>query len=223
MCGRFTIFADPVRLAERFQASLPADGLQPRYNAAPTQQLPVILNDGPPAIQLLQWGLIPFWAKDPSIGSRMINARAETLVEKPAFRAAFKKRRCLVLADGFYEWMQTPQGKQPMRITLASGEPFAMAGLWETWDAPDGSLLRTFTIVTGQPNELVAPIHNRMPAILLPEHEAIWLDNAAEPAIWLDILRPYPAERMAAYPVSRRVNFVGNDDAGLVERDPLGV
>ncbi len=219
MCGRFTIFADPERLAERFQAALPAGGLQPRYNAAPTQQLPVILNDGPPAIQFLQWGLIPFWAKDPSIGSRMINARSETLVDKPAFRAAFKKRRCLVLADGFYEWQKTAAGKQPIRITLASGEPFAMAGLWETWDAPDGSLLRTFTIITGDPNELVAPIHNRMPAILLPEHEAIWLDNAAEPAIWLDILRPYPAERMAAYPVSRRVNFVGNDDAGLVERD----
>jgi len=219
MCGRFTIFADPDRLAERFQAALPADGLQPRYNAAPTQYLPVILNDGPPAIQLLQWGLVPFWAKDPSIGSRMINARAETLAEKPAFRAALKKRRCLVLADGFYEWQKTPTGKQPMRITLASGEPFAMAGLWETWDAPDGSLLRTFTIVTGEPNELVAAIHNRMPTILLPEHEALWLDNAAEPAIWLDILRPYPAERMAAYPVSRRVNHVANDDPGLVERE----
>lgn len=219
MCGRFTLFADPERLAERFQAALPPGGLSPRYNAAPTQQLPVILNDGPPAIQRLQWGLIPFWAKDTAIGSRMINARSETLVEKPAFRAAFKKRRCLVLADGFYEWMQTPHGKQPMRITLASGEPFAMAGLWETWNAPDGSPLRTFTIITGEPNVLVAPIHNRMPAILLPEHEAIWLDNAAEPAIWLDILRPYPAERMAAYPVSRRVNYVGNDDAGLVERN----
>lgn len=216
MCGRFTLFADPDRLAERFEASLPEAGLQPRYNAAPTQHLPVILNEDPSAIQLLQWGLIPFWAKDPAIGSRMINARAETLAEKPSFRTAFKKRRCLVLADGFYEWMKTPDGKQPMRITLASGEPFAMAGLWESWDAPDGSPLRTFTIVTGQPNTLVAPIHDRMPAILLPEHEAIWLDNAAEPAIWQDILRPYPAERMTAYPVSRRVNFVGNDDAGLV-------
>ena len=219
MCGRFTIFADPDRLAERFQAELPAEGLQPRYNAAPTQHLPVILNEVPPAIQLLQWGLIPSWAKDPAIGSRMINARAETLAEKPSFRAAFKKRRCLVLADGFYEWLQTPAGKQPMRITLASGEPFAMAGLWESWHAPDGSLLRTFTIITGEPNELVAPIHNRMPAILLPEHEAIWLDNAAEPAIWQDILRPYPAQRMAAYPVSRRVNFVGNDDEGLVRHE----
>ena len=216
MCGRFTIFADPDRLAERFQASLPEGRLQPRYNAAPTQHLPVILNDGPPAIQLLQWGLIPFWAKDPAIGSRMINARSETLAEKPAFRAAFKKRRCLVLADGFYEWTKTPGGKQPVRITLASGEPFAMAGLWETWDAPDGSLLRTFTIVTGEPNALVAPIHNRMPAILRPEHEAIWLDNAAEPVIWQDLLRPYPAELMTAYPVSRRVNFVGNDEPALV-------
>lgn len=219
MCGRFTLFADPDRLAERFEASLPEAGLQPRYNAAPTQHLPVILNEDPSAIQLLQWGLIPFWAKDPAIGSRMINARAETLAEKPSFRTAFKKRRCLVLADGFYEWMKTPDGKQPMRITLASGEPFAMAGLWESWDAPDGSPLRTFTIVTGQPNTLVAPIHDRMPAILLPEHEAIWLDNAAEPAIWQDILRPYPAERMTAYPVSRRVNFVGNDDEGLVARN----
>lgn len=231
MCGRFTLFADPERLAERFQAALPADGLQPRYNAAPTQRLPVILNEAPAAIQLLQWGLIPFWAKDPAIGSRMINARSETLAEKPAFRAAFRKRRCLVLADGFYEWlrsipeaagqsgMKPPGGKQPMHITLASGEPFAMAGLWETWDAPDGSLLRTFTIITGEPNELVAPIHNRMPAILRPEHEAIWLDNAAEPAIWQDILRPYPAERMTAYPVSRRVNYVGYDDAELVKRE----
>lgn len=219
MCGRFTIFADPDRLAERFQAALPADGLQPRYNAAPTQHLPVILNDGPPAIQLLQWGLIPFWAKDPAIGSRMINARSETLAEKPAFRAAFKKRRCLVLADGFYEWQKTATGKQPQRITLATGEPFAMAGLWETWDAPDGRLLRTFTIVTGEPNTLVDPIHNRMPVILRPEHEAIWLDNDAEPAIWRDILRPYPAELMTAYPVSRRVNFVGNDDSELVKRE----
>jgi len=138
MCGRFTIFADPERLAERFQASLPADGLQPRYNAAPTQHLPVILNDGPPAIQLLQWGLIPFWAKDPSIGSRMINARGETLAEKPSFRAAFRRRRCLIPADGFYEWQQAPgrKTKTPMYIRLKSGEPFAFAGLWENWNSP---------------------------------------------------------------------------------------
>lgn len=218
MCGRYTLFTDPERLAERFQAELPADSLRPRYNAAPTQHLPVILNGGSPRrIERLQWGLIPFWAKDPGIGSRMINARRETVAEKPAFRAAFRKRRCLVLADGFYEWRKEPDGsKTPMRFTLADGAPFAFAGLWETWDAPDGNLLRTFTIITGRPNELVAPVHDRMPAILLPEHEAIWLDDAAEPAIWQDILRPYPAEAMATAVASRRVNAVSNDDVGVL-------
>ena len=138
MCGRFTIFADPERLAERFQASLPADGLQPRYNAAPTQRLPVILNQQPAAIQLLQWGLIPFWAKDPAIGSRLINARGETVAEKPAFRSALRKRRCLVLADGFYEWQKTPGGKQPMRITLADG--LANDGIQGMLQDKDGNL-----------------------------------------------------------------------------------
>jgi len=218
MCGRYTLFTDPDRLAERFQAELPADGLRPRYNAAPTQHLPVILNGaGPRRIERLQWGLIPFWAKDPGIGSRMINARAETVAEKPAFRAAFRKRRCLVPADGFYEWRKEPGGsKTPMRFTRADGAPFAFAGLWETWDAPDGSPLRTFTIITGLPNELVAPVHDRMPAILLPEHEAIWLDDDAEPAIWQDILRPYPSAAMTVAAASRRVNAVSNDDPGVL-------
>lgn len=224
MCGRYTIFTDPERLAERFDAALPAQDLRPRYNAAPTQHLPVILNGGPRHIELLQWGLIPFWAKDPTIGSRMINARVETVAEKPAFRAAFKKRRCLVLANGFYEWQAqaadpatgSRASKTPMRFALPDDAPFAFAGLWENWDAPDGSLLRTFTIITGPPNSLTEPVHNRMPAILLPEHEAIWLDDEAEPAIWLDILRPYPPERMRVYPVSRRVNTVSNDDPALV-------
>lgn len=219
MCGRFSIFADPERLAERFGASLPEEGLQARYNAAPTQNLPVILNEEVDGrrIQLLRWGLVPFWAEDPAIGSRMINARGETLAEKPSFRTALKKRRCLVLADGFYEWKKTPDGKTPMRITLKSGEPFALAGLWETWKGPAGDLLRTFTIVTTSPNELLEPIHNRMPVILPREHEAIWLDNAADQAIWLDMLRPYPADLMTVYPVSKRVNYVGNDDPQLVQ------
>ena len=217
MCGRFSIFADPERLAERFDASLPDQELAPRYNAAPTQDLPVLLNEDDRVIQLLRWGLVPFWAKDPSIGNRMINARAETLAEKPSYRTALKKRRCLVLADGFYEWAKTGNGKQPVRIALKSGDPFAFAGLWETWKDPDGRLLRTFTIVTTTPNELVAPIHNRMPAVLLPEHEAIWLDNAADQAIWLDLLRPYPAELMTAYPISTRVNSPANDDPAIVE------
>lgn len=219
MCGRFSIFADPSRLAERFEVGLPAEGLRPRYNAAPTQALPVILNEGDRAIQLLRWGLVPFWAKDPSIGSQMINARAETLAEKPSFRNALKKRRCLVLADGFYEWKKTPTGKIPMRVALTSGDPFAFAGLWEIWDSPEGDKLRTFTIVTTSPNELVEPIHNRMPVILRPEHEALWMDNHAEPAAWLDVLRPYPAELMRAYPISKRVNSVGNDDPDVVKPD----
>ena len=217
MCGRFSIFADPERLAERFDASLPEEGLRPRYNAAPTQNLPVILNEDERHIQLLRWGLVPFWAEDPAIGSRMINARSETLAEKPSFRTPLKKRRCLVLADGFYEWQKTPDGKVPMRITLKTSEPFAMAGLWETWKEPTGDLLRTFTIITTSPNDLLEPIHNRMPVILPREHEAIWLDNDADQGIWLDMLRPYPAELMTAYPVSKRVNYVGNDDQEVVQ------
>ena len=214
MCGRYTVFTDPERLAERFQAELPSEGWQPCYNAAPSQHLPVILNEaGPRRIELLQWGLTPFWAKDPGIGNRLINARSETLGEKPAFRAAFKKRRCLVLADGFYEWRTNTQGpKTPMHFSLSEGQPFAFAGLWEQWNAPDGSLLRSFALITGQPNALVAPIHDRMPAILLPEHESLWLDNDAEPALWQDLLRPYPPEAMRAKPASRRVNAVSNDD-----------
>lgn len=219
MCGRFSIFADPALLAERFAASLPAESLRPRYNAAPTQRLPVILNEGEErSIQLLRWGLVPFWAKDPAIGNQMINARAETLPEKPSFRTPLQKRRCLVLADGFYEWQKTEHGKVPMRISLKSGEPFAFAGLWETWQQPEGDLLRTFTIITTTPNALVEPIHNRMPAMLLPEDEALWLDNSAGLVGWLSALHPYPAELMAAYPVSPRVNAPANDDPALVER-----
>lgn len=218
MCGRFTIFADPAQLAERFNAALPAEGLRPRYNAAPTQDLPVILNEDERAIQLLRWGLVPFWAKDPAIGNRMINARAETLPEKPSFRTPLQKRRCLVLADGFYEWKKTEHGKAPLRIGLKTGEPFAFAGLWETWKQPDGELLRTFTIITTPPNSLMEPIHNRMPAILLPEDEALWLDNSAGVIGWLSALRPYPAELMTAYPVSPRVNSPRNDDPSVVER-----
>ncbi len=218
MCGRFSVFADPERLAERFEAELPADGLRPRYNAAPTQHLPVILNEDGRKIELLRWGLVPFWAKDPAIGNRLINARGETVAEKPSFRAAFKRRRCLVLADGFYEWQKRPGRKQPMRISLQSGDPFAFAGLWETWTQPDDQLLRTFTIITTAPNELVAPVHNRMPVILRQEHEDLWLDNAAHPELLLDLLRPYPADLMSAYPVSHRVNSPANDDPSIVER-----
>jgi putative SOS response-associated peptidase YedK len=206
MCGRYTIFTEPQRLMERFRAEWPEGPWQPRYNAAPTQSLPVLLNDGTRRIRLLRWGLIPHWAEDPAIGNRLINARAETLTQRPSFREAFYRRRCLVLADGFYEWQRAPHGRIPYWIGLKDREPFAFAGLWDRWEGPDGQVIESFTIITTAANERVAPIHDRMPVILLPEHEDIWLDESAGPAAWRAALRPYPADRMIAYPVSPRVN-----------------
>lgn len=198
MCGRYSITLPPDELASHFNAALPTEGVQVRLNAAPSEYLPVLLNESERRIQMLRWGLIPRWADDPTIGNKLINARAETIAEKPSFRDAFKKRRCLVLADGFYEWQKTPDGKKkPMRITLKSGEPFAFAGLWETWFDPSGELLRTFTIITTTPNAVLEPIHNRMPVILKPEGEAVWLDNSANADTWKALLEPYPAELMS--------------------------
>src|SRR5262249_978172 len=201
MCGRFTITTDPDKLAKRFGIEIGSEPWRPRYNAAPTQDLPVILNEAPRKFERLRWGLIPSWATDPAIGNRMINARAETLAQKAAFRSALRKRRCLVPADSFYEWKKLPKGKAPMRVTLKDQEPFGMAGLWETWRDPADGVVRSFTIITTEPNELVAPMHDRMPAILLKEDEHIWLDDQVDPAIWLGALRPYPVDRMVAYEV----------------------
>ncbi len=218
MCGRYTIATPPEQLAERFDATLAPEMVQPRYNAAPTQNLPVLLNDDPERhIQLLRWGLIPHWAKSPKVDYRMINARVEGLEDKTTFRNAFEKRRCLVLADGFYEWKKTPDGKIPMRIMLKSGEPFAFAGLWENWkDKESGNVIRSFTIITTEANELVTPIHNRMPVMLLPDSENIWIDNAAGADAWREILRPYPPELMTAYPVSPLVNSPTNDTPAVL-------
>src|SRR6266849_4679541 len=215
MCGRYSIAVPTQELAERFQAELPPQPVDPHYNAAPTQNLPILLNQGERQIQMLRWGLIPSWAKDDSTGYKMINARAETIGEKPAYRTALRKRRCLVLADGFYEWKKTSNGKTPMRFTLKSGEPFAFAGLWETWKNPEDEWVRTFTIITGEPNDIVKPVHDRMPMMLLPEDEKSWLDDEAGETIWRDLLRPYPADLMKAYTVSKRVNDVSNDDKTL--------
>jgi len=222
MCGRYTVSVDPGQLAERFNAAPPAETLQPRYNAAPSQHLPVLLNEGTRQIQLLQWGLIPHWAKNAS-DYNLINARAETVEEKPSFRDAMQKRRCLVLADGFYEWRKTPAGKVPMRITLKSGEPFAFAGLWETWkdpENPDGDPLRTFTIVTTTPNDLMATIHNRMPVILGRDDENLWIDNAPGITRWRELMKPIPADLMQAYPVSASVNSPTNDTPAVMARLP---
>ena len=216
MCGRYSITANPEQVAARFDVAVPEELARPRYNAAPTQELPVVLDDGGKQMALLRWGLVPRWAKDVSVGNKLINARAESLAEKPSFRDAFKRRRCLVPADGFYEWQGGGDGKQPIRFTLKEGGLFALAGLWEQWRRPDGSELRTFTIITTEANDLVAPAHNRMPVILLPEYEALWLDQGAGPEVWSDLLRPYPPDRMAAYPVSKAVNTPGNDSPEII-------
>jgi putative SOS response-associated peptidase YedK len=201
MCGRYSVAIDPEQLASFFNAALPATALAPRYNAAPAENLPVLLNTGERRIEVLRWGLIPAWANDSTIGNKLINARAETVDQKPSFRDAFRKRRCLVLANGFYEWQKTPHGKVPMHIALKSGDPFAFAGLWESWKSPTGEILRTFTIITTTANDVVAPIHDRMPVILKRQDEALWLNNDAQPA-WRDLLVPYPAELMQAEPIS---------------------
>jgi len=178
-------------------------------------------NDGSRVLRLMRWGLIPSWAKDPSIGSRMINARSETVAEKPSYRNALKRRRCLIVADGFYEWQKQPGGgKVPMFISLADRQPFGFAGLYETWTEPEsGESLVTCTIITGPPNDLVKSIHDRMPIILPPEAYDLWLEpREMNTGLLTELLKPYPAEQMAAYPVSTRVNTPANDDPSLIER-----
>ena len=208
MCGRFTLTISPEQLQDQFGLSEPPSAdLAPRYNIAPTQAVAVVTNSTDRKLEIFQWGLIPSWAKDPKIGNKLINARAETLAEKPSFRTALKRRRCLVVADGFYEWKKDGARKTPMYIQMEDGRPFGFAGLWEVWQPPDGSLLKTCTIITTEPNELTATIHNRMPAILPPEAYDAWLKPGELPAEEvLPLLRPYDARRMKATPVSTRVN-----------------
>jgi len=220
MCGRFTLTITPEQLQEAIPGLITPTGMAPRYNIAPSQPVAVVPNDGLNKLDFYIWGLIPSWAKDPSIGSRMINARGETLVEKPSFRSAFRRRRCLIPADGFYEWMQNPgsKSKTPMYIKLKSGEPFALAGLWENWNAPDGSNILSCTIITTTPNALLEPIHNRMPVILPREAYARWLEpNEVNPAQLQELIQPYPAEAMTAYAVSSLVNRPENDLAACIQ------
>jgi putative SOS response-associated peptidase YedK len=214
MCGRFTLTLDPGELQDMIPGFVNQSTFTPRYNIAPTQPVAVITNSNVPQLDYYLWGLIPSWAKDPEIGSRLINARSETLAEKPSFRAAFRRRRCLVLANGFFEWKAVPgeKSKTPMFIHLKTGKCFGFAGLWEIWSSPDGSEVRSCTIITTQPNELMQPIHSRMPVILPSAAYKDWLDpeeRASESLIqWLS---PYPADEMEAYPVSRLVNSPQND------------
>ncbi len=214
MCGRFTLTLTGEQLSLAFPWLGVSADLKPRYNIAPSQMVPVVPNREQLQLEQFRWGLIPFWAKDPAIGNRMINARAETLAEKPSFRTAFSRRRCLVLADGFYEWQSVPgqRGKTPFYIRLASDQPFGFAGLWDSWRSPDGSRLDSCAIVTTRPNELLAPIHNRMPVILHPDDYRRWLDPAeVHPSTLQPLLQPYPASEMIAFPVSTVVNDPRND------------
>jgi putative SOS response-associated peptidase YedK len=214
MCGRFTLTTDPGQLQESFPWLSIPNGITPRYNIAPTQPVAVVPNDGKNRLDFFNWGLIPSWAKDPSIGNKMINARAETLQEKPSFRSAFRRRRCLILADGFFEWRQDAgaKSKTPMYIRLKSERPFALAGLWERWDSPDGSKILSCTIITTEPNALMQPIHNRMPVILPESAYPAWLaPGEADPAALQPLLAPFSAEAMLAYPISRLVNSPEND------------
>lgn len=209
MCGRFTLTANPGDLQDAFAGYTFPPQYAPRYNIAPAQPVLAIPNDELGAADFFLWGLIPSWAKDPAIGNRMINARAETVHEKPAFRGPFKYRRCLILSDGFYEWQARPgtKTKVPHFIHLKSRRPFAFAGLWDVWRNPDGAEIKSCTIITTGPNQLTATIHNRMPVILTPDVYAQWLDASPQtPERLLPLLKPFPAEEMSAYPVSTLVN-----------------
>ncbi len=214
MCGRFTLTADMNILQESFPWLNIPEGLEPRYNVAPTQPVAVVPNDGKNQLDFFIWGLIPSWSKDTKIGNRMINARAETLAEKPSFRTAFLRRRCLILADGFYEWRQVGDGKPktPMYIKLASSRPFAFAGLWESWNSKDGSNILSCTIITTQPNAMMEKIHNRMPVILPEDAYPLWLEQGeADTTRLSELLIPYTKEEMVAFPVSRAINSPQND------------
>ncbi len=212
MCGRFSLIAEIGELAARFDFD--ADGLAqpPRYNVAPTQPALAVTGGERRSASFMRWGLIPAGARSASAGGPMINARAETVAERPSFRAALRRRRCLVLADGFYEWRRNSAGKQPVRFALASGEPFAFAGLWDTWRDPTGESVSSYTIITTEANELLRPIHDRMPVILPRDLEPLWLDHEMQDtAVLGGLLTPYRAAAMEAYEVSTLVNSVVND------------
>ncbi len=226
MCGRFTLHTDPSILSRLFGLDEEAY-LEPRYNVAPSQPVAIIRpdQDGKLEFTHVLWGLIPSWAKDPSIGSRMINARSETVTEKPSYRAAFRRRRCLVPADGFYEWQKRKNSKQPYYITLSGNQLFAFAGLWEHWVGADGSELETCTLLTTEPNEKLAEVHNRMPVILHQEDYDEWLLDGKELEPYeqdtlLHLLRPYEADSMKLTPVGSYVSNPRNEGPECIEPLP---
>jgi len=218
MCGRYSFAVEDALIKERFGVSVRSAIYKARYNCAPSQHLAVITNKLPGGLEFFRWGLIPFWAKDPSIGNKLINARVETLLGKPSFREAFRRQRCLVPADSFYEWKRNAH-KIPFRILMKNQSPFAMAGIWDRWKNREGEVIHSFSIITTEPNALMSSIHNRMPVILLPENESRWLQETDD-SLLQSFLKPYPAGLMDAYPVTKLVNSPGNDSPEIWIRDP---
>jgi len=213
MCGRFALKAPPRTVQQHFDLPETVD-LSPRYNIAPSQDVAVIRHLSGMShrqLDLLRWGLIPGWAKDMKISYRMINARAETLAQKPAFRTAFKKRRCIIAADGFYEWLHSGRTKQPFFVNMKNGAVFGFAGLWESWNSPEGSTVESCTIITTYANDLVRKIHDRMPVILQPVTYEAWLQDSTKAETLQQLLKPYPANEMETYRVSSEVNSPKND------------
>ena len=224
MCGRFTLRAPASVVAEQF-ALFEVDPFTPRFNIAPSQPVAVVRSGADLSarrkrhLAWIRWGLIPHWAKDASVGNRMINARAESVLEKPAYRSAFVQRRCLIVADGFYEWQKAGSVKRPFFFHLRDDRPFAFAALWESWKAPDNARIESCTLLTTNPNPIVAPIHDRMPVILAPRDYDRWLDATLPKAdSLLSLLGPYGGEELVAYPVSPYVNSPPHDDARCIER-----
>jgi putative SOS response-associated peptidase YedK len=213
MCGRYTLKTSLDTLTQQLDLTGRMPSLPPNYNVAPTQSVAAVMSGR--RLETLRWGLVPSWAKDESIGARLINARAETVSEKPSFRSAFRRRRCLIPADGFYEWRRVNGGKQPYYITLRGGEPFVFAGIWESWSSAEEEVL-SCAIITTTANPLVAEIHERMPVIIPAAAYDDWLDPEADAHEALALLEPYPADEMEAYPVSTHVNRPANNDERCV-------
>ena len=217
MCGRYSLIADVATLARRFEFDGDRLACAPAYNVAPTQEVLTVRGGEARRGTFMRWGLIPYWAKHASVGNRMINARAETLSERAPFREALTRRRCLVLADGFYEWQRTGGARRALRVVLHTGEPFAFAGLWSVWRGPDGHFIRSCAIITTVANDLLMPIHDRMPVILPQAMEALWLDHSNDdPDMLRSVLAPYAAEAMEAYEVSTLVNSAANDGPEVI-------
>lgn len=219
MCGRYTILITIDELMTYYMIEVPTNlHHTPKYNVAPGQLVMAVISDGEKnRLGELKWGLIPHWAQDEKIAYKMINARADTVAEKPAFRASFQRKRCLIPADSFYEWKKIGTDKQPMRILLKDEGVFSMAGLYDTWTSPDGQKISTCTIITTEPNGLMADIHDRMPVILRKADEQYWLDKEQKQEALQALLLPFPAEDMVAYPVSKLVGNVKNDSKACIE------